>query len=60
MKQNLSVSLDTYHLLALSELQKQLDYLPTVSSYKHLKIGVEILAYMMQLMSIEVFRETKK
>jgi hypothetical protein len=60
MKQNLSVSLDTYHLLALSELQKQLDYLPTVSGYKHLKISVEILACMMQLMSIEVFRETKK
>jgi hypothetical protein len=60
MKQNLSVDLDTYHSLALSELQKQLDYLPTVSGCEHLKISSEILACMMQLMSIEVFRETKK
>lgn len=56
----LSADLDKYHTLALSELQKQLDYLPSISGYEHLKMGVEILACMLQLLSIEVFRETKE
>lgn len=60
MEQRLSADLDKYHIIALSELQKQLDLLPTTSGYEHLKMGVEILACMIQLMSIEVFRETKQ
>jgi hypothetical protein len=57
MQQNLTIDLDTYHARALSELQAQLDYLPSVSGCEHLKTGVEILACMIQLLSIEVFRE---
>ncbi|KAG0645625.1 Pestheic acid cluster transcriptional regulator 3 [Hyphodiscus hymeniophilus] len=60
MQQKLLVDFDRYHSLALSELQAQLDILPTVSGYDHLRLGVDILACMMQLMSIEVFRETKE
>lgn len=60
MEERLSVDLDRYHCWALSELQSQLDLLPTVSGSEHLKLGVDILACMMQLMSIEVFRETKE
>ena len=59
MQQKLSVDLDRYHSRGLSELQAQLDILPTISGYEHLKLGVEILACMLQMMSIEVFRETK-
>lgn len=59
-EQKLSADLDRYHTLALSELQKQLDFLPSISGYEHLKMGVEILACMLQLLSIEVFRETKE
>lgn len=58
-EERLSLDLDRYHCWALSELQAQLDLLPTISGYEHLKLGVEILSCMMQLMSIEVFRETK-
>ena len=60
MAQNLSVDLDRYHSRAISELQVQLDFLSTTSGHDHLKLGVEILACMLQLMSIEVFRETKQ
>ncbi|KUJ18759.1 uncharacterized protein LY89DRAFT_732306 [Mollisia scopiformis] len=56
---NLYEDLDRYHSLALIELQKQLEYLPTVSGSEHLAIGVEILACTMQLCSIEVFRQSK-
>jgi hypothetical protein len=59
MEKMLSLELDRYHSCALSELQAQLDDLPTTSGFQHLKLGVDILACMMQLMSIEVFRETK-
>ena len=59
-RQRLSADLDGYHARALSELQAQLDILPTLSGYEHLKLGVEILACMMQMLSIEVFRETKE
>ena len=59
MKQALTMDLDIYHLHALSELKIQLDYLPTISGSEHLKTGVEILACMLQFLSIEVFRETK-
>jgi hypothetical protein len=60
MEQKLALDLDKYHSLALSEIQAQLDLLPTLSGYDHLKLGVDILACMLQLMSIEVFRETKE
>jgi hypothetical protein len=59
MKQALTIDLDVYHSRAVSELKKQLDYLPAISGSEHLKTGVEILACMLQLLSIEVFRETK-
>ena len=59
MEQKLSRDLNRYHSLGLCELQTQLDLLPKFSGYGHLKLGVEILACMLQLMSIEVFRETK-
>ena len=59
-EQKLSADFDRYHTLALSELQKELDVLSSISGYAHLKMGVEILACMIQLSSIEVFRETKE
>lgn len=55
----LSIELDTYHGLAVSELQRQLRFLPTVSGPEHLRAGVEILACTTQFLSIEVFREAK-
>lgn len=55
----LSKQLDEYHSLAIAELQRQLEYLLTVSGPDHLRIGVEILACTIQFLSIEVFRETK-
>lgn len=60
MEQRLLLKLDKYHSMAIAQLQRQLDYLPTVSGPEHLKTGVEILACSMELMSIEVFRETKQ
>jgi C6 transcription factor Pro1 len=58
MEQQLSSDLDRYHSLAIGELQKELDYLPRTSGSEHLRIGVDILACSMQLLSIEVFRTT--
>jgi hypothetical protein len=60
MEQRLFPKLDEYHSVAIEHLQRQLDYLPTTSGPEHLKTGVEILACSMELMSIEVFRETKE
>jgi hypothetical protein len=59
MEQRLLEELDQYHSLAIAELQRQLDYLPSVSGAEHLKTGLGTLACTIQLMSIEVFRETK-
>ncbi|PVH89484.1 hypothetical protein DL98DRAFT_508527 [Cadophora sp. DSE1049] len=56
----LSKKLDEYHTLAITELQQPLEYLSKVSgSAELLRTGVEILACTVQLLSIEVFRETK-
>ncbi|KAL5327824.1 hypothetical protein ACEPPN_005530 [Leptodophora sp. 'Broadleaf-Isolate-01'] len=59
-KPQLSKQLDEYHTLAVTELQRQLEYLPKVpGGAEHLRIGVEILSCTIQFLSIEVFRETK-
>ncbi|KAG4436874.1 hypothetical protein IFR05_007637 [Cadophora sp. M221] len=59
-KPQLSKQLDEYHTLAITELQRQLEYLPKVlNGAEHLRIGVEILSCTIQFLSIEVFRETK-
>lgn len=56
----LSKNLDEHHTLAIEELQQQLGYLLKLSdSPELLRTGVEILACTVQLLSIEVFRETK-
>jgi hypothetical protein len=60
MEQRLLPKLDEYHSTAIAHLQRQLDYLATTTGPEHLKTGVEILACSMELMSIEVFRETKQ
>jgi len=59
MEQRLLEELDQYHSLAIAELQRQLDYLPSLSGAEHLKTGLGTLACTIQLLSIEVFRETK-
>jgi hypothetical protein len=59
MEQRLFPKMDEYHSIAIAGLQRQLDYLATLSGPEHLKAGVDILACSMELMSIEVFRETK-
>ncbi|KAE8449505.1 hypothetical protein EG329_008114 [Mollisiaceae sp. DMI_Dod_QoI] len=58
-EQTLYEELDQYHSLAILELQKQLEYLPTISGHQFLLVGVEILACTIQLLSIEVFRQSK-
>lgn len=50
--------LDQYHSLGIIELQKQLECLPLISGADHLISGVEVLACIMQLCSIEAFRQT--
>ncbi|KAH7400118.1 fungal-specific transcription factor domain-containing protein [Cadophora sp. MPI-SDFR-AT-0126] len=56
----LSKELDEYHTLAITELQQSLKRLSEASGNAELlRTGVEILACTVQLLSIEVFRETK-
>jgi len=56
----LSKNLDEYHTLAIVELRQQIECLSKLSgSLELLRTGVEILACTVQLLSIEVFRETK-
>ncbi|KAL2061430.1 hypothetical protein VTL71DRAFT_7703 [Oculimacula yallundae] len=55
----LSQQLDRFHTLAVTELQCQLEHLPEIFGAESLKTGIEILACTIQLLSIEVFRETK-
>ncbi|KAK0102565.1 hypothetical protein ONS95_006176 [Cadophora gregata] len=55
-----SKKLNEHHTLAITELQEPLERLSTISgSAELLRTGAEILACIIQLLSIEVFRETK-
>ena len=54
VENELSLDLDRYLTLATAALRHSLDYLPTTTGVEHLKLGVETLACVLQLMTIEV------